>query len=225
MLSAEAVHDQLVDAIMPLRQRHGLVVVGINGMAGSGKTTLAGALVARLRHEGVEVCPVSVDDFHNSRAYRYRRGPLSPEGYYRDSINFDAFRDGVLRSAFEALHFPVSCQTKHWDLERDMADQRNEELAEGSVVLAEGIFLFRPELAQYMHLRIYVHADEAVIIQRVRSRDLALFGSAEATEARYRHKYLPGERLYHAEVAPADVAHFHLDNNDVGKPVLTRLLR
>lgn len=212
----------MVDAIMACRARHGLVVVGINGMAGSGKTTLAGALAARLKREAVEVCPVSVDDFHNSRAHRYRRGALSPEGYYRDSINFEAFRDSLLRPAFEAAHFPVACRTKHWDLQRDKEDRRDAELAEGSVLLTEGIFLFRPELARYMHLRIYVHADEAVIIDRVRRRDLALFGSADAIEARYRTKYLPGERLYHSEVAPQNVAHFHLDNNDVQNPMLTR---
>lgn len=221
-MSAVTVYSDLVGQILKLRPNSRLIVVGINGMAGSGKTTLAEALTGLLEQDGIRTCRVSVDDFHHPKKHRYRRGIASPEGYYHDSINYSAFAEGALRPAFEAMQFPVRCQTKHLDLERDKEDRRFAMLPEGSVLLSEGVFLFRPELANFMHLRVYVHAEVEVILKRVQQRDLNVLGSAEAITARYRDKYLPGEKLYHDEVSPQKLADFLLDNTDPTNPVLSR---
>lgn len=48
----------------------GLMVVGITGAQGSGKTTLAAGLVARLREDGVPAAALSLDDLYRTRAER-----------------------------------------------------------------------------------------------------------------------------------------------------------
>lgn len=216
MLAAEA-YEGLADHLIARRPPGRPLVVGINGMAGSGKTTLAGALAAVLERKGVESCRVSVDDFHNPKRQRYRRGETSPEGYYHDSIDYRTFAESALRPVFEAERFPVRCQTKLLDLERDERDLRFSELPARGILLAEGVFLFRPELLRYLHLRLYLQAEVEVILGRVRRRDLATLGSAEAVERRYREKYLPGERLYLAEVAPESLADVLVDGNESGR--------
>lgn len=219
-MSAAAAHCQLVEEILRRRSDGRILIVGINGIAGSGKTTLAKSLAELLERKGVRACRVSVDDFHHPKQHRYRRGMASPEGYYHDSVDYGAFAEGALRPAFEATRFPVRCQTRHLDLESDKEDRRFEMLPAGSVLLAEGVFLFRPELVGFMHVRIYVHAELDVILKRVLRRDLDVLGSVEAIAARYRDKYLPGETLYHDEVSPQTLADFVLDNTDPENPVL-----
>ncbi|WP_433269626.1 hypothetical protein ACQPZF_07485 [Actinosynnema sp. CS-041913] len=80
--------DDLVQALAglvsaPLR-------VAVDGPDAAGKSTLAAALGRRL---GVEV--TSVDDFHHPPEVRHRRGPWSPEGYYRDTFDYPALRRAV----------------------------------------------------------------------------------------------------------------------------------
>lgn|ERR1019366_3001970 len=79
--------------------------VAIDGPDAAGKTTLADALAARIAEETggaretsgaretggtSKTIRVSIDDFHQPRNVRYRRGPLSPEGYLEDSFDYDA---------------------------------------------------------------------------------------------------------------------------------------
>jgi uridine kinase len=44
--------------------------------------------------------------------------------------------------------------------------------------------------------------DEDVRLSRALIHDLALFGSAEVIDERYRHRYLPGQRLYRQDARP-----------------------
>lgn len=60
--------------------------VAIDGIDGAGKTTLADELAEPIRGLGREVIRASVDSFHHPREIRYRRGRLSPEGYFTTSV-------------------------------------------------------------------------------------------------------------------------------------------
>jgi len=59
------------------------VGVGIGGPDRSGKTWFADELAGELNGLGRAVVRASIDDFHQVRGLRYRRGPRSPEGFYR----------------------------------------------------------------------------------------------------------------------------------------------
>jgi uridine kinase len=80
--------------------------VAIDGPDAAGKTTLADDLAARVRSGASgEVERAGIDDFLRPREIRYRRGPLSPEGCYRDTFDLDAVRRAVLASAGPVLVF------------------------------------------------------------------------------------------------------------------------
>jgi uridine kinase len=53
---------------------------------------------SRLRRteRGVPVIRASIDGFHYPRHIRYRRGRRSPEGYFRDSFNYEALTTDLL---------------------------------------------------------------------------------------------------------------------------------
>ena len=64
------------------------MLVGVDGVGGSGKTMFADELAAQFRTNGRATIRISVDDFHNVRAIRYRRGRESSEGCWLDSSNY-----------------------------------------------------------------------------------------------------------------------------------------
>jgi uridine kinase len=164
------------------------VAVGIDGPDAAGKTTLADRLASALARPVVRLC---ADDFLRPRADRYRRGELSPEGYYRDSVDHAALADAC-RGATPAT------------------------------IVADGIFLLRPELRDLWTLSVYVRVPEQESLRRARVRDGALFGSADEVERRYRARYLPGQALYRAEADPESVADVLVDNTDPAHPVVLR---
>lgn len=71
-------------------------VVGIDGAPGAGKSTFADEIAGRLLERGRSVVRSTTDSFHRPRADRYRLGPTSPEGYYRDSFDLDGIRERLL---------------------------------------------------------------------------------------------------------------------------------
>ena len=66
--------------------------VAVDGVDGAGKTTLADELAAELGRKGRSVIRASIYGFHRPRKRRYRRGELSPQGYYSDSFDYEALR-------------------------------------------------------------------------------------------------------------------------------------
>jgi uridine kinase len=88
--------EMLADRIAAEARPHP-IRVGIDGADGVGKTTLANELVEPLRRRGLPVIRASIDGFHQPRHVRYRLGRGSPEGYFRDSFDYDALTSGLLR--------------------------------------------------------------------------------------------------------------------------------
>jgi uridine kinase len=88
-VSRLSVLDELAGLLgeLPLPAR-----VAIDGVDASGKSTLAGALAARLP---AAVC-LSADDFLRPPEERYRQGRWSPVGYYEDSFDHARLRVAVL---------------------------------------------------------------------------------------------------------------------------------
>jgi uridine kinase len=136
--------------------------IAVDGIDGAGKSTFA----ARLG-ELLQARVVAVDDFLRPEDERYRRGRDSPEGYYRDSFDYDAFRRAVLDGP--------------------------------TPVVAEGVFLQRPELDDLWDLRIWLDVAWETALERALGRDAAWMADARD---RYERRYHAGQRLYLAEVDP-----------------------
>jgi uridine kinase len=168
------------------------VRVAIDGADAAGKTTLADEIAALIAERGRTVIRASIDDFLQPRTTRHRRGHESPEGYYLDSFDYDALRAHVL----------------------DHAQPTD------GVILVDGVFLHRPELAGLWDFSVFVEVDFDEILRRALERDATRFGSREQAQRRYLARYLPAQRRYVEEVDPARLADVVLENTDPGRPVL-----
>ncbi|MGH3012932.1 MAG: hypothetical protein ACRDMY_14000 [Gaiellaceae bacterium] len=86
---------RLADLNAEIRRPHA-VRVAVDGVGAAGKTTLADELRPLLERRGRPVLRATIDGFHRPCSERHRRGPTSPEGYYRDSFDYEALRRELL---------------------------------------------------------------------------------------------------------------------------------
>jgi uridine kinase len=187
--------------------------VGIDGIDAAGKTCLANALAAELGRQGAAVLRASIDSFHNPREIRYQRGQLSPEGYYYDSFNYELLKESLLTPLGPGGN--RRCRLRAFDFRTDQAIQADELLAtEESILVFEGVFLFRPEIRHHWDLKIFVEIDFETSLKRALERDLYLFSGQDEIIKRYREKYIPGQKLYLESVHPQSLADMVIDNND-----------
>ena len=193
--------------------------VAIDGVDGVGKTRLADELVAPLAAMGREVIRASVDGFHQPRATRYQRGRDSAEGYFLDSFDYSA----VTRELLNPLGPGGSrrCRTAVFDHRTDRSvDVGHQTAAENAILLMDGVFLQRPELAGSWDFRIWVEAPFGVTVPRAVIRDAQGPLEPGAVRALYERRYVPGQIMYLTQCGPRESAHVVVNNADLEHPEL-----
>ena len=93
-----------------------------------------------------------------------------------------------------------------------------ERVPAGAILLVDGVFLQRRELAGGWEARVFLQVSAAETLRRALERDTARFGSEAAVRERYVRRYLPAQRLYAERVQPARKADVVFDNEDLYQP-------
>lgn len=217
-MTPDAVLTALVEHIAAIALPHP-TRVAIDGIDAAGKTMLADALEPLIEQRGRPVIRASVDDFQRPRAVRYARGRLSPEGYYEDAFDYAALRRVLLEPL--GPHGDRRYCTKAFDYRRDeMIDAPVQVAPANAVLLVDGVFLQRPELAGCWDLVVFVDVPFDVSLARALERDVAHFGSTEVVRERYARRYIPAQQRYFAECRPREHSDLVVENADPARPVL-----
>src|SRR5262249_18023043 len=143
----------------------------------------------------------------------------SAQGYYEDSFDYPALHEALLLPLGPGgnRRYPRAV----FDVRTDAPLATSTEAApDDAILIFDGVFLFRPELANLWDYAIFLKIDFEVGLQRALQRDANLFGSRAATERRYLQRYYPGQRLYLEQARPEQRAHALVDNNDLLSPTL-----
>jgi uridine kinase len=195
----------------------GVLRVGIDGVDGAGKTSLADEVAGELRGRGVVTIRAGIDGFHNPRAVRYRLGRDSPGGFFRDTTNIALLR--------QALLDPLSpggrgrYRERAFDHRSDSVLDVEEKVATmPCVLLFDGIFLHRPELRPYWDLSVFLDVPFAQSYARMAQRD----GSDPSPQAASNQRYYEGQKLYLAACRPQDVADILVDYEALDAPRILR---
>lgn len=190
-------------------------VIAIDGVDGAGKSRLAAELMALAPHvAGREVRSVSIDGFHHPRARRHAGG-TGPETFYRDSYDYDSFREKVLRPFRAGRDFVPAVHDVATDQSVAPAPVA---ASDDALLLVDGIFLRRPELAEEWDATLMLWVPLAVSVPRGNARFPQRTGADDpAHEANAR--YVGGQRLY-LQQARLHPPTWILDNTDLQRPVL-----
>ena len=154
--------------IAPLLQSQPRVLVAVDGMAASGKTTLAGALARRFARSAV----VHMDDFTLPLDRRY-------PGYFEDALSnadvgrFDREVLAPLRAGLGARYRPYACHPEPGFLAPLTV------AADAHLVIVEGAYCLHPQLAGRYDLRVLYtvspRTQRARILRRNGPEQLARF--------------------------------------------------
>ncbi|MGD8455697.1 MAG: hypothetical protein PVF83_04865 [Anaerolineales bacterium] len=210
--------EKLTGEIARIKRPHP-IRVAIDGVDASGKTTLANELASLLEVVGRTVIRASIDGFHNPRAIRYQAGDTSPEGYYHHSFDYKALKAALLDPLGPGG--TLLYRRRVFDFKTDHQISTPTEQAEwDEILLFDGVFLLRPELAGVWDYTIFVDVSFETSLKRALHRDQVLFGDTEEVSRRYTQRYIPGQRIYLRNCRPKDKAHAVLENDDPANPVL-----
>jgi uridine kinase len=187
--------------------------VAIDGVDGAGKSVLADELATRLMAAGRPAVRASVDSFHRPQADRYRLGRTSPEGFYRDSYNYQRLTEFLLvpfapggSGQFRVAGFDYKTDTP--------VSPPKQHAARRAVLILDGIFLHRPELRARWDFSIFLHVGFDVSVARCAQRD----GSDPGPDAASNRRDVAGQRLYLLEARPWEHASVIIDNTDLRRP-------
>lgn len=213
-LARRALLDTLAD-ICPIRPAGSAwaVLIGVDGVDGAGKSTLAEELGSVLATRGRAVLRVGEDDFHAPRRVRYARGRHSPDGFFLDSYDDARLVADVLAPLGPDGDGRV--RRAAFDVVRDEpVDAPVEQVPRGAVLVLDGLFLHRNALAGAFDVSVWLRVPFDETFARMASRD----GCSPDPAAPENARYVGGQRRYLRECHPAARATVVVDNTDVDAP-------
>lgn len=195
----------LTEHITQLHAPSRTCIIGIDGLGGAGKSTIADALCQRLKCKGYPVTLLHIDDFIHPKAVRYNEQYAAWECYYHLQWRYDYLLNVVIAPLKQGL--PLKTDIELYDKEHDRYHISKTDIPIGSIVIVEGIFLQRSELHGVFDYTIYIDIPEEVRLRRVLERD-SYIGNREQIREKYAQRYFPAERHYLAACAPQENADF-----------------
>jgi uridine kinase len=196
-------------------------VIGVAGGTGSGKTTLARALV--------EALPVGSATLLAHDCYYRDRSHLTPE--QRVDLNFDeplALDNDLLVQHISVLRTGQAIDCPDYDFVSHTRRPNCRRIQPSPIIVIEGILLFAvPSLRDALDLRVFVDTDDDVRLLRRIRRDVNERGRDLASvENQYLNSVRPMHRL-HVEPARvhADLIIPHGGRNRAALAVLTTYLQ
>ena len=145
-----------------------MLVIGIAGGSGSGKTTVVKAITDKLSEDKVVVIPQ--DSYYKASSDLSDEEKRNHNFDHPDAIEWDllceqlkALKEG--KSVEQPIYSFISCT-------RSKTETKHVEPAE--IIIIEGILIFTcPELRNQMDIKIFVDADDDDRLMRVMERDIS----------------------------------------------------
>jgi len=207
------VFEKILAEIKQRKRKEKAFVIGVNGIDCSGKTVFAGALEDYLKAKGCKTQSIHLDDFHNPREIRYS-GSNQAENYFNKSFNTDLIIETLLIPIRENSRLETNLTLLNLDTDK-LEIIRKYTINPNTVVIFEGVFLFRKELAPYTDYKIFLEIPLDESKRRATVRD------AQASPDKYDTKYLPAQKKYLEEYPLPLVADLIIDNKEPEYPKIT----
>lgn len=142
------------------------LVIGIGGGSGSGKTTIAEALI---REIGERACALILHDAY----YRDLSHLALPERAAQNFDHPDALETELLVAHLRELLAGKSVDQPSYDFTQHLRREQTERIDPRPVILVEGVLVLAdPELRELFDLKIYVDTDADLRLMRRLQRDI-----------------------------------------------------
>ncbi len=206
------IFEKIIGEIEKGKNKNKPFVIGISGIDGAGKSSFAESLERYLVTRNCVTQAIHLDDFHNPKTIRYA-GENEADNYYTRSFNINLIEEKLLKPLHQKRAFSISMTALDWRTDR-YDTERKYSFNQNTVVIFEGVFLFRKELAPYIDYKIFLEIPFEESKRRAPIRDL------KADTGKYDNKYLPAQSRYLKEYPPEKTADMIIDNSSWEYPRL-----
>ncbi|HFK1457507.1 TPA: uridine kinase [Bacillus cereus] len=182
------------------RKEQSLLIIGIDGCGGAGKSTLAN----KIKSNFSTVTIVHMDDFYLPSAKIVNEHPTNK------SIGADFDWKRLLQEVLDPISNGIEGCYKRYDWETDSLAESHTVSANG-IVIIEGVYATRQELAGMYDLKIWVNCPRETRIKRGIARD------GEAARDMWENNWMIAEDMYVEIHKPHEFADFIIDgtNNEI----------
>lgn len=143
---------QKIVKMIPTLEEGKRLILGIDGLSRSGKTTLVKQLVQKLKEEKIPSYVFHIDDHIVNRNKRYHTGNEEWYEYYQ--LQWDV--PGLSDQLFNKIKGNRSFSLSYYLDESDTQLNKRVILPETCVVIIEGVFLQRKEWRNYFDFLVYL---------------------------------------------------------------------
>ena len=185
------------------------LLVGVSGIDGCGKGYFATQLRAHLALGGVIPAMLNVDGWLNLPHKRFDQNAPAVN-FYENAIRLDQFFNQLILPLRDrrSVHLVADF------VEETASDYRKHsyDYEDVSVVLVEGIFLFKPQYRKYFDLAIWIDCSFPTALARAIDRAQEGLSPANTIEA-YDTIYFPAQRIHLAQDKPRENADLIFEND------------
>jgi uridine kinase len=144
-----------------------MLIIGITGGTGSGKTTVVRQIIDELKNEEVDV--ISQDSYYKDLSHLAKEERVKTNFDHPKSIDFDLLVEHLKDlKAGNTIQQPVYSFKEHNRTKETLETQPRK------VVIVEGILILaHPDIREMFDIKIYVHADSDERLIRRLKRDIS----------------------------------------------------
>ncbi|XXM71139.1 kinase [Lysinibacillus sphaericus] len=174
-----------------------LIVIGVDGLSRSGKTTYVNKVEKFLEENHIIHVCLHLDDFIETRSKRYNTGYEEWKEYYFLQWNVEKLG----KDLFEGLRSSTLLNLPFYSSDKDVQISKDVILPSTGCILIEGVFLQREEWKGYFDYVIYLNCDRETRFER----------ESELTQThleKFEKRYWKAEDYYLKKVKPEESADY-----------------
>lgn len=178
-----------------------MVIIGISGASGSGKTSFIRDIRKHFNDEQITL--LSQDEYYHPREKQFVDDQGVKNFDLPTSIDLEAFKADI-----EKLKRGETVLRKEYTFNNELKEPKMLEIKPSPILLVEGLFIFhKPEIRALLDLKIMIYASSAIsVIRRIHRDRIERNYPLEDVLYRYEKHVLPSFEKY---IEP------HIDNVDI----------
>ncbi len=195
--------DKIVNILkeIPKVEQGKKVVLGIDGLIRSGKTTFVRYIEQYIQEKNISVCIFHIDDYIVERKRRYNTGDDEWYEYYH--LQWDI--EGLKENLFNRLKKTNELNLLTYDYSSDKQKLQTVKISDTCLIIIEGVFLQRKEWRHFYDFMVYLDC----------SREKRFNRESDVTQSnieKFEKRYWKAEDHYMRRVSPLERADLVIQN-------------